>query len=140
MQYINISERYGNAELATIDEYRQLNPGATFEARPDGIYEQRFEMAEDGDGKPFVTNVRWERVGSVIGDTVTVDADGEDFYTLSRAWRFYRGALRADGGDADDFIIRSIEVPDDADTIEIEITADDVARYDFAVANGLSNT
>jgi hypothetical protein len=37
--FMNISERYGNRELATISDYRELNPEGEFEQRGDGIYE-----------------------------------------------------------------------------------------------------
>lgn len=37
--FINTSERYGNAELVTISDYRELNPDGEFEQRADGIYE-----------------------------------------------------------------------------------------------------
>jgi hypothetical protein len=37
--FMNINERYGNRELATISDYRELNPEGEFEQRANGIYE-----------------------------------------------------------------------------------------------------
>jgi hypothetical protein len=38
--FINISERYGEAELVTLADYRELNPDGIFEEKPDQIIEQ----------------------------------------------------------------------------------------------------
>lgn len=76
-----------------------------------------------------------EAVTEIETVKVTADADGEDFEINGMAFRFYNGKLWADGGANDDFLIRSIDT--DAATVEIEITAADVEKYQFAIANGL---
>lgn len=69
-QYVNMDERYGNAETVTIEDYRELNVDGTFEVRADGIYEEVWDEAEaEDDGKPFRVNVRWHKVARLAGMT-----------------------------------------------------------------------
>lgn len=107
MQYVNISERYGNDDLVTLADYREISPDTTFQERPDGIYEQRFEMAEDGDGEPFVTNVRWEKVAEVFQQRIysapMVNEYGTDYgtayYVIADSYGDALKFLRDDGKD-----------------------------------------
>jgi hypothetical protein len=46
MNYINVSDRYGDAVAVTIGDYQELNPSGNFETRPDGIYEDGEQIAE----------------------------------------------------------------------------------------------
>jgi hypothetical protein len=65
--FINTSERYGDWELVTISDYRELDPDGDFEQRADGIYEL-VRVA------PY--HNEWQRVAEVAADP----ADVEDGY------------------------------------------------------------
>ena len=56
-QFVNVSERYGNAEIATLADYWELNPEGQFEVRPDGIYEYIEDRLRRGE---------WERIARPV--------------------------------------------------------------------------
>jgi hypothetical protein len=69
---MNTSERYGNRELATISDYRELNPEGEFEQRADGIYELvRITYGHN----------EWQRIAVTEDEQARHDADVEDGYT-----------------------------------------------------------
>lgn len=43
--YVNDDERYGDAEIVTIEDYRELNPDGDFSQNSDGIYEDGVQIA-----------------------------------------------------------------------------------------------
>lgn len=49
-KFTNIDERYGEQEIATIDDYRELNPFGIFDQNENGIYEEvngeKYRVAE----------------------------------------------------------------------------------------------
>lgn len=64
--------------------------------------------------------------------TVTNDMD---ITVAGHNFRIYRDALWINGGENDDMRVRSIEALEDADEVEIEITAADIARAEFFEVN-----
>lgn len=74
-----------------------------------------------------------------MNTTVTLDINGEDFSVNGMNFRFYNDKLWIDGGAGDDLVIRDIEVDEDAEEVEITITAGYIEKYEFAVANGLGD-
>lgn len=61
--FINRDERYGNAELATVEDFRELNPDGEFEVRADGLYELiRITYGHN----------EWKRIADIAADPADV--------------------------------------------------------------------